>query len=135
MADFWHWLWSDWGKPNLLTRVGIPRFLTNLFTYLLGPYVCYVLTLRYSSAAYKPAIRVFVHSPLILLAYATFYVAVVSDWFLDSRYTLTRLGLKERFELLRHHWSDHVVRVYCLSLASSLVLLLLGVLYFRHRIN
>lgn len=135
LADVWSWLWSDWGKPNFMTRAGVPRFVTNLLTYLLAPYICYVLTLKFTPASYQAAIRLFVHNPFILLAYAVFYVSLTSDGFLHSRYNLKDLGSDDRVGLLRRHWADFMVKVYCLSLACSLLLLLLGAFYFRHQIR
>ncbi len=135
LAEFWNWLRSDWGKPNFLTRAGVPRIATNLLTYLLVPYAWYLLTLRYAPASDKQALRLFVHNPLVLLAYAVFYVTLITDWFLHFRYGLKGLRPDKRFGVLTRNWTDPLVKVYWLSLASSLVLLLFGAFYFRHQMR
>jgi hypothetical protein len=92
-ADSWKWLRGDWGKPNLLTRAGIPRIATNLLTYLL-----------------------------------------VTDWFLRDRYGPDRRA-RQRFQFFRNNWKDTFVKIHSLSLAASMVLLLVGALYFRQHLK
>ena len=133
-AGFWKWLSSDWGKPNILTRAGVPRIVTNLLTYLLVPYLSYLLAMKYAPVAYKPTIRLLAQDPLILLAYGVFYVTLATDWFLHFRYSLKGTGSEERFRLYRN-WKNLGVRVFWLSLAMSLILLLLGAFYLRFQMR
>ncbi len=57
LADLWKWLWSDWGKPNFLTRAGIPRLVTTFLSFLLFMYLSYYLTMRYSFEPNKESFR------------------------------------------------------------------------------
>ena len=126
---------GDWGKPNLLTRAGVPRIATNLLTYLLAPCVCYLLVARYKVAPLEmEALHRSTHNPFFLAAYGVFYVSLITDWFLRDRY---RLGHRpaERFQFLKDNWKDIFVKISILSLAISLVLFLLGAFYFRQQLK
>jgi hypothetical protein len=134
-AKFWNWLRSDWGSPNFLTRAGIPRIVTNLLTYLLAPIAFYLLTARYVPSADKRRFNLVVHNPFFLFAYATFYVTVVTNWFLEFSYNLKTLRPRERFQVIRQNSRDIFVRIYWISAAVSVFLFLLGTLYFRHQLR
>jgi hypothetical protein len=134
-ADFKKWLWSDWGKPNFLTRAGIPRVLTNIVPFLLAPYICFALTLRYAPETDKQSILLFVHEPLFLLSYAVLYVSMVTDSFLEFSYNLKSLGLGERFRRIRQKWHDPFVKIFWVSLLSSMFLFLFGAFHFRHQLK
>lgn len=133
--DFWKWLRGDWGKPNLLTRAGIPRIATNLSTYLLFPVVCYLLAERYMGTQRdKEALRQCVHNPFFLAAYAIFYISLVTDWFLRDRYGPDRRA-GQRFQFFRNNWKDTFVKIHSFSLAISMILFLIGGLYFRQQLT
>ena len=135
---FWNWLWGDWGKPNFLTRLGIPRIATNLLSYLLAPIIWFILTLKYfPDPATKHAFHLIALNPFFLLAYAVFYVAAVSDEYLESRHNLKRFRFnpQEQLRFLRQNWNDVFVRVLGLSFATSFFLFLLGVLRFLRQIT
>jgi hypothetical protein len=134
-ADFKKWLWSDWGKPNFLTRAGIPRIVTNFVSFLLVPYISFVLTLKYSSEADKQSIRLFVRDPFVLLSYAVLYVGAITYLFLEFNYDLKSLRSAERFRFVRQRWQDPFVRIYLISVLSSMFLLLLGTFHFRRQLK
>ena len=125
-ADFWKWLWSDWGKPNVLTRAGIPRVLTNLLTYVLILYVSFSLTLRFSSAADREKLRIAYHDVFFISAYALLYVNFLISWFLEDRYKFNRLRADHRFRVARQNWKDPFFKIFWLSLVATFCLFLLG---------
>jgi len=135
LADFKKWLWGDWGKPNFLTRAGIPRIATNFVSFLLAPCICFALTLRFAPETDKQSIRLFVHEPLFLLSYSVLYISAVTDSFLEFSYNLKSLRLDERFRFVRQKWRDPFVIIFWVSLFSSMFLFLLGALHFRHQLK
>ncbi len=135
LADFKTWLWSDWGKPNFLTRAGVPRIVTNFVAFLLAPLISFALTLRFAPETDKQNIRIFVHEPLFLLAYTALYVNILADSFLEFRYNLKNLRPNERFRFIKQKWQDPFVKIFWMSLLSSMFLLLLGAFHFRHQLK
>ena len=131
-ADFRKWLWSDWGTPNFLTRMGIPRIVTNFLSFLLGFIALYYLTLRYAAAGDTEKIHRFVHNPFILAAYASLYLAILSREFVSSKYKVKGKAL-DRF--MRQNWSEPFVRVSMFALASMLVLFLVGSVFYRFQLK
>ena len=134
-ADFKTWLWSDWGKPNFLTRAGIPRIVTNFVSFLLAPYISFALTLKYSSEVDKQSIRLFVHDPFVLLSYAVFYVSAIIYMFLEFSFNLKNIRPDERFRFVRQRWQDPFVKIFWVSALSSMFLLLIGAFHFRHQLK
>jgi hypothetical protein len=135
MAEFWKWLWSDWGKPNVLTRAGIPRIVTNLFTYLLAPCVSFYVTMKFVSDADRERVHLLFHDGFFVLACAVFYVAFVMNSFLENRYHLTRVRADERFRIMRVNWKDPAILVFWVCFAVAFGLFLLGAVHFRHQIR
>src|ERR1700694_5054079 len=84
VAEFWKWLWGDWGKSSYLTALGIPRLIIDLLGYLLGPYVLFLLTTRSIAEPDKEAFRLLVSNPFILTAYGIFYLTRVTHRFLEA---------------------------------------------------
>ena len=134
-ADFKTWLWSDWGKPNFLTRAGIPRIVTNFVSFLLAPYISFALTLKYSSEVDKQSIRLFVHDPFVLLSYAVFYVSAIIYMFLEFSFNLKNIRPDERFRFVRQRWQDPFVKIFWVSALNSMFLLLIGAFHFRHQLK
>jgi hypothetical protein len=134
-ADFKKWLWSDWGKPNFLTRAGIPRIVTNLVSFSLALYISFALTLKYSSEADKQSIRLFARDPFVLLSYAALYVGTITYMFLKFSYDLKSYRSAERFRFVRQKWQDPFVRICLISVLSSMFLLLLGTFHFRYQLK
>lgn len=132
-SDFWAWLWGDWGKPNPLTRAGIPRIMTNLATYILLPYLCFILMEKSVAISEKRTIRTLVHHWPFLAAYCTLYVSLISSWFLQFRYSLNNSHPRERFQFLMREWRDTYVKVNMLSLAITLLLILYGAFHLRRQ--
>jgi hypothetical protein len=124
--EFWNWWTSrDWGKPNSLTRIGVPRLVTNLVAYLLAPYLAYELTVRWVPAADYRTYRVFAHNAFFVAAYIVLYVSYLAHEFLSFKYnargrTLDRLLLKK--------WNDPFVRILWMSLTTLFALFLIGCL-------
>jgi hypothetical protein len=135
LADFKKWLWSDWGRPNFLTRAGIPRIVTNFVSFLLAPYISFALTLRYAPETDKQSIRLLVHEPLFLLSYAVLYVTMITDSFLKFTYNVKSFPLDERFRFIRQKWQDPFVKIFWVSLLSSMFLFLVGAFHFRHQLK
>jgi hypothetical protein len=135
LADFKKWLWGDWGKPNFLTRAGIPRLVTNFASFLLAPYIFFALTLKYSSEVDKQSIRQFVHDPFVLLSYAVLYLSAISYMFLEFSFNLKNIRPDERFRLVRQRWKDPFVKIFWVSVLSSMFLLLIGGFHFRHQLK
>lgn len=126
ITDFWKW-WtsSDWGKPNSLTRLGIPRLATNLLSYLVGPYVAYLLTLKYVPGADYRTYRLFTHNIFILLAYGVFYCFFLTHEFLSFKYKAKGTELNK---IVRKNWTDPFVRISWMCFLMSFVLFLIGCL-------
>jgi hypothetical protein len=129
-SSFLRWLWSDWGKPNALTRLGIPQIVTYLLAYFVTPYLCFRLTARYVSGASWEMFRQVARDPFFLSAYAVFFIALLSQQFLESKYNLTVYRWRERSKVLKSHWRDPWVMVAWVSFGCTLLLLLLGALEF-----
>jgi hypothetical protein len=135
-SDFGKWLWSDWGKPNFLTRVGIPRIATNLLAWLVWFYLCFLLTIRYVPAADRVAVRqkfrLALHNPFFLMAYASLYLCFLVREFLSSKYNVRGRALDKS---IRENWSDPFVKVYWVGGACMLLLFLIGALYYRFQLK
>jgi len=136
-SEFRRWLWSDWGKPNFLTRLGIPRVITYLLAYLLGPYLFYWLTLRYvpMREVEKQNFRMSVHNAFFLLAYAVFFITATTSQFVDFKYSLKGLSWDVRIKRGRETWKDPFVKVFWASFACVFVLLFLGWFRLIHQIK
>lgn len=132
--SFLNWLWSDWGKPNLLTRAGIPRIVTNSLTYILFPYICYRLSVRNLSSSDKLAVRLALHNAFFVVAYCTFYVSLVTEWFLRHHYNSGKLRIEERLTFVRKNWGDPIVKINCISFWTSFLLFIVGAFYFRQKL-
>jgi hypothetical protein len=132
--DFSRWLWTDWGRPNFLTRMGVPRIVTNVFTYLLGPFIGYLVMERYTSTAEQKGLHDFVHNPWILSGYAVFYAVVVLDPYLRSKHSVSSESASTRFRVSRENSKDIFVRTYWAALILSLLLFMIGCieLWSRH---
>src|SRR5260221_4791296 len=114
-ADFKTWLWSDWGKPNFLTRAGVPRIVTNFVAFLLAPLISFALTLRFAPETDKQNIRIFVHEPLFLLAYALLTVIFLAIRSLKSRPNLKTFRQTEGFSLSNKSRKNLMVKTFGLS--------------------
>ncbi len=134
-TEFRKWLWSDWGKPNFLTRLGVPRIVTYPLAYLLGPYVMYMVTLRYSSSVDRQRIRLLLHNPFVLSAYAVFFLAALTNQFVESKYNLKKLPMDERFKESRRIWKDPFVRIFWASFICTFLLFLISSLQFIHQLK
>ena len=102
-SEFRRWLWGDWGKPNFLTRLGIPQVITYLLAYLSGPYLLYWLTVRYVPIreADRQNFRMFVHNPFFLSAYAIFFISATTKRFMDFKYPLKNLSWNDRIKAVK----------------------------------
>jgi len=129
-GSFLRWLWSDWGRPSILTRLGIPRIITYLLAYLLAPYLSFWLTARYVPGANWDIFHRVVHDPFFLSAYGVFFITLLIRQFLESKYDLTAYRLRERSKILKKNWRDPWVMTAWVTLACTLLLLLLGSLEF-----
>jgi hypothetical protein len=132
ITDFQRWLWSDWGTPNFLTRMGIPRVVTNFLSFVLGFIALYYLTLRYAAPGDRERIRLFVHNPFVLAAYAALYVAILSREFASSKYKVKGKALDK---VMRENWSEPSVKVSMYALASMLLLFLVGCVLYRFQLK
>jgi hypothetical protein len=135
IADFRKWLWSDWGKPNFLTRAGMPKIVTNVLSYLLALYISFFLMLRLASEADRQSIRLFVRDPFVLVSWAVLYIGAVTDSYLKFSYDQKGLLLNERFRRVKKNWQDPFVRIFWISLISSMLLLLIGVFHFHRQLK
>lgn len=134
LADFRKWLWSDWGRPNFLTRLGIPRIVTNLLAFLLWFYVWFFLTIRYVSGTEldRQRFRLFLHNPFLLIAFAALYICLLVRGFLSSKYKVRGRALDKS---IRENWSDPFVKAYWVSGACMLLLFLIGSLLYRAQLK
>jgi hypothetical protein len=135
LSEFWKWLWSDWGKPNFLTRAGVPRVATNLLMYIAGTYIIYYLTLRFASPPEGHKYSQFIRSPLIIFSWAVFYVSLTLEWFVSWRYHLKGLRFADRNRVLSQNSKDVAILASWMSLGISILLFLAGAIYFNHRSN
>jgi hypothetical protein len=131
-TDFRRWLWSDWGRPNYLTRIGIPRIVTHLLAFILFFIALYYLQLRFSSAANREKFRLFAHNPFILMAYAACYVGILTRDFLSFKYKVKGRTLDK---FMRENWSEPFVKVSIIAGASMLLLFLIGALELRSQLK
>lgn len=132
LTDFRRWLWSDWGRPNFLTRMGIPRIVTNFLSFLLGFIAFGYLQLRYSAAGDRERFRLLVHNPFILAAYAALYVAILTREFLSFKFKVKGRTLDK---LMRENWSEPFVKVSIFAAGSVLLLFLIGAFVFRSQLK
>lgn len=131
-TDFQKWLWSDWGRPNFLTRSGVPRIAINLLAYLLWFYVWFFLTIRYVPGADRQKFRLLLHNPFFLMAYGALYLAMLMREFLSSRYQAKGSAVDK---IIRENWNDVFVKVYWFSGACMLLLFLVGAFVYRHQLK
>jgi len=124
--DFLTWLWSDWGRPNPLTRLGVPRIVTNLLTYLIWPFVIYLVMDRYIPFHERQELHNLVHNRWILTGYGSFYAVVVLDSYLCFTYSLDGTDAFKRFRVFRKNSRDVFVRTYWAALILSLLISLVG---------
>jgi hypothetical protein len=131
-ADFRRWLWSDWGRPNFLTRIGIPRIVTNFLSFLLFFILFGYLQLRYSAAGDGERFRLFVRNPFILASYAALYIAILTREFLSFKFKVTGRALDK---FMRENWSELFVKVSVFATGSMLLLFLIGAFVFRSQLK
>ena len=136
LVPFRKWLWSDWGKPDRLTRLGTPRIIVNLLAYFLAPYLFLFLSLNaYSSGLGNRVLRIFLHNPFLLSWYAAFYVFVVTGQYLESIYGLAGLPADDKFRVMRQNWQNPFMKIYWLSLVISMGALFIGGLQISHQLS
>lgn len=134
--DFGKWLLDrNCGKPDFLTRAGVPRIVRIPVIFFLVLYLSYVLMRRFASPTDKQRLSLAAHNPFLLLAYVAIYVAVVMSEYLEFCYQLKGLRLNERDRIIRQNWKDVFVKIYFLSGASALIFFLIGALIFSHQIK
>ncbi|HEY4740400.1 MAG TPA: hypothetical protein VIH76_07390 [Candidatus Acidoferrales bacterium] len=131
-TDFRRWMWSDWGRSNFLTRMGIPRIVTNLLAFMLWFIALYYLQLRFSSAGNREKFRLFAHNPFILMAYAALYVGILTREFLSFKYKVKGRTLDK---FIRENWNEPFAKVSMVALASMLLLFLIGFLSLRSQLK
>jgi hypothetical protein len=131
-TDFRRWLWSDWGKPDFLTRMGIPRIVINFLSFLLAFIALYYITLRYSATGDREKLRRFVLNPFILTSYAALSIAILTREFLSCKYNVKGRAL-EKF--MRENWREPFVRDSMFALASTFLLFLIGFLVYRFQLK
>jgi hypothetical protein len=132
---FGRWLWSDWGRPNFFTKLGLPRILTNLFFYIAYPFLIYYVMSRFLTGRDSIALSDFLHNPFILSAYGAFFAVDVIKEFLDTKYSLRSLTPSEEFRSIRTNLNDPFVRIFLVAVSAFLVCLVIGgfQLQFRSR--
>jgi len=135
LVHFGKWLWSDWGKPNRLTRLGIPRIITNLLAYLLVPYLLLLSLNAYSSGLGNRLLPMLSHNPFLLSSYTVFYVCVVTGQYLESIYRLSGRQVDDKFSVMRQSWKDPFVKIFWLSGGISLGALFIGGLQISHQLS
>ncbi len=125
-ADFWNWLWSDWGKPNFLTRLRVPRVVITLVTYTVILYIVERLLLRYTSEPNRQSIHLFIHDPFFRLFLVDSFICIIAYEYVDFRYGWKRLQKTEGSQLFRNHWRDPILWFYWITAIISLLLFLIG---------
>jgi hypothetical protein len=131
-TDFQRWVLSDWGRPNFLTSIGVPRIVTNFLGFLLGFVVLVDLQLRFVAPGDKEKVQVFLHNPFILTAYAALYVAILTREFLSSKYQVKGRTLDK---FMRENWNEPFVKVSTIALASMFLLFVVGALVYRFQLK
>lgn len=134
-SEFWRWLWSDWGKPNFLTKAGVPRIAINLAAYVAYTFVIYFLAWKIASPPDRIHLSLATHSPLLLASWVVFYVSLTVDSFLSDRYGLKGLRLSQCSRAIWQSSEDVFVKISFISLGISLILFLAGALIFRHQMK
>lgn len=127
-TDFRRWLWTDWGRPNFLTRMGIPRIVTSVLAFVLFFIALVYLQLRYVSPGDRVKVRLFLHNPFFLAAYAALYVGLLAREFLSFKYKVKGRALDKA---MRENWSEPFVKISMFALVSMFLLLLIGSLVYR----
>jgi hypothetical protein len=134
-VHFGKWLWSDWGKPDWLTRLGIPYFIINLLVYLLVPYLLLMSLNAYSSGLGNRVLPIILHNPFFLSSYAVFYLCSVTGQYLKSMYGLADRRADNKFHVMRQSWKDPFVKLFWLSLVISLAAGIIGGLQISHQLS
>jgi len=124
--DFVLWLWTDWGRPSFLTRLGLPRILIDPILYLAYPSLLYFIMYRFLSAKDRPALIEFLRNPFVLAAYAVFFIVHVLGHFLQQKYGRPGVNPSDQFRSLRQNLGDPFVRIYLLTIATFILCLLIG---------
>jgi hypothetical protein len=125
LRNFNQWLWTDWGKPNFLTRLGIPRIFIRIVAWVLWWYVCWALTIRFVPGADKQAIEHSRYNPFFLSALVFLFFGGVCDGFIAQKYGLNGKGLDK---WKRGHRANPVVTLSWVSLALMFIMALIGCL-------
>jgi hypothetical protein len=125
LARFAKWLWSDWGRNDFLTRFGIPPLLTNLLAYFGGGYFFYLIERTYFLRNNLSEANRFYRSPLVIAAFAVFYVTVLSYRFLESPANIQEPKMKGPASI-PHRWKGSVYKIYVLSFLCAAGLLCCG---------
>ena len=129
---FRKWLWGNWGRANIITRLGIPRIVTSLLGYLLVPYAWYFFTIEYATDVDKERFRQAAHNPFFVMAYACLYLTVLVRGFLSSESRLRGQALDKS---IRQSWSDPLVKIYLVGGACVMLFLLIGTLLYRSQLK
>jgi cbb3-type cytochrome oxidase subunit 3 len=130
---FLQWLPGNWGNPNFLTRARVPRIVTNLATYILSPVVIFWITLRYLPPQDLKAARLFLHSPFVLASYGTFYLSLLSEHYIAFPFDLGKKTREQAREAIKTSRNNLFVRLRWISAVASMVLLLIGCVYFGYQ--
>jgi hypothetical protein len=124
--DFKTWLWGDWGRPNFLTRLGIPAIVTNLLEYLCVPIILYFFLRAYGSGS---QIRAVSHNHWYWLAYGAFFITVVTGRYKQTCYKATDSVVGDQFRLLKQQWTDPAIKVFWFSVAIAACGIVVGSLH------
>jgi len=127
-------MWSDWGKPNFLTRAGIPRIVTNLTSYLLAVYISFSVTMRSVSDADREKYRFVIHNAYFISAFVIAYVSLLTSAYIRSHKS-NGIASDQRFPVGTEFAKRSIFVIFWLSLAATLCLFLIGAVEFRHYLS
>ncbi len=135
LANFKTWLLSDWGDPNFLTRLGVPRVVVSVVEYLLIPGLIYLSVRAFGNGDALRALALAAQNYFFWIGYASLYVCILTDVYLDGIYDLKDIPAAEKFRVARQNWGNPVMKAYWISLIVSLCGFFVGGLQFMGRLK
>lgn len=132
-SQFLQWVRNDRGTPIPLVPLRIPRLLTSIPIYVIAGVLAYfAMDKSIHDPSQREALRHFVHSSWILLAYFTFFWVWLLNRYLNFKYPRTGSGLPEQIHGGRRDRHDIVVKVHITLFVLSSLLFLIGALEAGH---
>jgi hypothetical protein len=122
---FGKWVLGQSADPTMRNVGKIPRIVILFFEYLGFGLVSYLSLKAFGTEAdLRAASRAYGY----WIAYGSFFVAFLTGRYLQYFYKSTNFQKHHLFQTVKERWSNGVVKTFWLSLAVTLIALLIGTL-------